>query len=187
MRQNKSIYNEATGKYATNLFTDYAVKIIKTHDQETPLFLYLSHLAPHSANWYDLNQAPANEIEKFSYIKDPLRRKYAAMVSILDTGVGKIVQALHESNMLDNSVIVFLSDNGAPVQGENMNAGSNLPLRGVSINILNSLLYIGSKCPLLWTISLVTEKLFFLMKLTLVLICSRCQCRPRDIQFGYLY
>lgn len=135
MRKNENSFYEKNGTYATDLFTDVAVECIQNHPQEKPMFLYFSHLAPHSANWYDLNQAPVDEIDKFLYIKDLMRRKYAAMVSRLDASIGRIIEALQYSNMLNNSIIVFLSDNGAPVQGENINAGSNLPFRGVSIKI----------------------------------------------------
>lgn len=63
-------------------------------------------------------QAPEDEINKFSYIQDRKRRVYAAMVSKLDKSVGKVVKALDENKMLDNSIILFLSDNGSPILGK---------------------------------------------------------------------
>lgn len=83
------------------------------------MFLLMSHLAPHTANEYDPMQAPDDEIKKFNYIRDENRRIYAAMVSKLDTSVGKVVKALTESNMLENTVILFMADNGAPIVGKN--------------------------------------------------------------------
>lgn len=53
------------------------------------------------------------------------------MVSKLDDSVGQIVEALDSKNMLQNSIIVFISDNGAPTIGAFMNWGSNYPLRGI--------------------------------------------------------
>lgn len=53
------------------------------------------------------------------------------MVSKLDESVGQVVQALKNHQMLDNSIIVFLSDNGAPMVGQYKNWGSNWPFRGV--------------------------------------------------------
>lgn len=55
------------------------------------------------------------------------------MVKELDNSVGEIVQALNEANMLEDSIIVFLSDNGAPTVEpvwQTGNSGSNWPLRG---------------------------------------------------------
>lgn len=55
------------------------------------------------------------------------------MVSLLDKSVGKVVTALREKRMLQNSIILFMSDNGAQTQGVHANHGSNYPLRGVGI------------------------------------------------------
>ena len=54
------------------------------------------------------------------------------MVSKLDESVGRVVQALQTRHMLEKSIIVFLSDNGAPTKGRYPNWGSNWPLKGVS-------------------------------------------------------
>lgn len=55
------------------------------------------------------------------------------MVHRLDESVGRVVAALGERGMLKDSIIVFLTDNGAPTIGQDRNHGSNHPLRGVSI------------------------------------------------------
>lgn len=54
------------------------------------------------------------------------------MVSEIDTSLGSIVSALGDRSLLNDSIIVFLTDNGAPTGGADSNAGSNWPLRGVS-------------------------------------------------------
>lgn len=117
MRKNLSVHWDTKGEYATNLFTRKAVETIENHNENKPLFLLVSHLAPHTGNSYEELQAPEDEIKKFLYIKDKKRRLYAAIVSLLDKSVGKIVRALKEKDMLDNSVILFMSDNGSPIQG----------------------------------------------------------------------
>lgn len=96
--------------------------------------MYLAYTAPHAGNNYDPMQVPDDVVRRFSYISDPTRRKYAAMVSVLDESVGRIVQAIKNKGILDNSVIVVASDNGAPVQQMFHNGGSNYPFRGVSMN-----------------------------------------------------
>lgn len=57
------------------------------------------------------------------------------MVGELDRSVGKVIKKLSERNMLENSIILFFSDNGAPTVGPYTNAGSNWPLRGVQKNL----------------------------------------------------
>ena len=58
------------------------------------------------------------------------------MVHALDESVGRTVMALKESNMLQNSIILFMSDNGALTEGITGNSGSNYPLRGVIVYTL---------------------------------------------------
>lgn len=53
------------------------------------------------------------------------------MVSKIDESVGKVVSALEETGMLENTIILFYSDNGAPTVGVYGNAGSNFPLKDV--------------------------------------------------------
>ncbi|EFA02715.1 arylsulfatase B [Tribolium castaneum] len=130
MRRNMTVDWSAQGKYSTTLFTDEAVRLIREHNTENPMFMYLAHLAPHSGNDDDPLQAPDEEIAKFGHIADPERRIYAAMVSMLDKSVGSVIAALRDKHMLENSIIVFMSDNGAKPDGIHANHGSNYPLRG---------------------------------------------------------
>uniref|UniRef100_A0A8D8FHS4 Arylsulfatase B n=1 Tax=Culex pipiens TaxID=7175 RepID=A0A8D8FHS4_CULPI len=131
MRRNLQVDYTARGTYATDLFTREAVRLIHDHNQTAaPLFLVVTHLAPHTGNEDDPMQAPEEDVELFSFIKDPKRRVLAAMISKLDDGVGQIVQALKKSGMLNNTVVLFYADNGAPTIGKHSNGGSNFPLRG---------------------------------------------------------
>lgn len=54
------------------------------------------------------------------------------MVRHLDISVGRIIEKLAEKNLLENSVILFFSDNGAQTVDAFANSGSNWPLRGVT-------------------------------------------------------
>jgi len=54
------------------------------------------------------------------------RKTYASMVSIMDDGIGKIADALKDQGMMDNTILIFTSDNGARYTSQ----GSNYPLRG---------------------------------------------------------
>lgn len=78
-------------------------------------------------------QAPRDEINRFSFISNRNRRKQAAMISLLDKSIGKVITELKTNGLLQNSVLVFFSDNGAPSNPPMiLNPGSNFPLRGVS-------------------------------------------------------
>jgi arylsulfatase A-like enzyme len=94
--------------YFTTLIGNEAVDIIKDHDTAKPLFLYVASLAPHAPY-----QAPQKDIDAYKNAAgDVHRHTYAAMITDLDTQVGRIVAALKQKNMLDNTLIVFSSDNG---------------------------------------------------------------------------
>lgn len=77
LRRNRTLAREEVGNYATDVFTDEAVRLIKTQSTDQPLFLYLAHLAVHTGNWGKFLEAPQSEINKFRYISEPNRRTYA--------------------------------------------------------------------------------------------------------------
>ena len=65
---------------------------------------------------------------------------FTAMISVMDRGVGEVVQAIKQKGIMENTIIVFYSDNGAPTLGIHSTKGSNYPLKGVSfikIKLLN--------------------------------------------------
>lgn len=94
--------------YYTELIGDEAVNIIKEHDTKNPLFLYVASLAVHTPL-----QAPQEEIDVYNGIfENEDRRIYAAMMSVLDKQVGRIVDELEKKGMRENTLIFFASDNG---------------------------------------------------------------------------
>ncbi|XP_071452604.1 arylsulfatase B-like [Hetaerina americana] len=135
MRRDLDVDWDAVGQYSTDLFTAEAVRTILNHDttsaEARPLFMYIAHLAPHSGNEDDPLQAPEDARARVDHIKDAHRRSYAAMVSKLDDSVGEVMDALRRKGMLENSIVLFMSDNGAPTHGIHFNKGSNYPLRGM--------------------------------------------------------
>jgi arylsulfatase A-like enzyme len=96
--------------FDNNLFGAEAVRVIQNHDKGTPLFLYLAFTAPHTPF-----QAPQEYLDRYAEIADEQRRAYAAMVSVIDDEIGKVVQELEKQQMRDNTLIVFHSDNGGVV------------------------------------------------------------------------
>lgn len=123
--------NVKNGSYAIDLFSDAAVDVIGKSDKSKPFLMVLSHSAAHSGHEYDLFRVPEDEVERFDYIVDLERRKLAAMMSRLDDSVGRVVEKLKEKGVLHNTIILFMSGNGAPSDGFLSNSGSNHPLRGV--------------------------------------------------------
>ncbi|KAH6938242.1 hypothetical protein HPB50_008159 [Hyalomma asiaticum] len=121
---------EANGHYSTDLFADKAVQLIANIDKSKPQFLLLSHQAVHSGNDDNRLQAPARNVDKFPYIGESNRTIYAGMVDSLDMAVGRTFRALAEAGMLEDSVIVFSSDNGGVPEGILSSRGINWPLRG---------------------------------------------------------
>jgi len=106
--------------YTTDLLAREAVRFITGRDRSRPLFLYLAFNAPHTPL-----QAPQEAIAACSHISDPKRRIYAAMVEVMDRAIGTILRTLEQEGIARDTLIMFLSDNGGPV-----NAGArNDPLR----------------------------------------------------------
>lgn len=95
------------GEYYTTLIGNEAVKIIDEQKPDKPFFLYFASLAAHSPY-----QAPKEYSDRYPEIKDEMRRTYAGMISALDDQVGRIVKALDEKGLRDNTLILFASDNG---------------------------------------------------------------------------
>ncbi|XP_048517743.1 arylsulfatase J isoform X2 [Dendroctonus ponderosae] len=143
MRRNMSIAYDLHGQYSTDLFTEESVRLINEHNTEKPLFLYLAHAAVHSGNPYEPLRAPDDEVDKFEYIQESQRQRFAAMLSKLDQSVGAVVKALKNRNMLENSIVIFTSDNGGPAAGFNLNAASNYPLKGVKNTLWEGTTYNG--------------------------------------------
>ena len=93
--------------YVTELLGADAVKLINGHDPKVPLFLYLTFTAPHAPY-----QAPQAYLDRYKEIEDPTRRAYAAMITCMDDQIGKVLGALEKRGMRDNTLVLFMSDNG---------------------------------------------------------------------------
>ncbi|MFV0589976.1 MAG: sulfatase [Draconibacterium sp.] len=107
--------------YITDDKGDECVDFIRRHKNK-PFFLYASFNAPHAPM-----QATEADLKLFQHISDKKRRAYCAMVHRLDVNVGRIMQALEENGLTENTLVVFLSDNGGPCDS---NASINAPFNG---------------------------------------------------------
>ncbi|XP_042144450.1 arylsulfatase B-like [Ixodes scapularis] len=129
-RSGEEIYWETNQQYSTHYYTEKAIELIRCHNKSTPFFLYLSHQAPHIGGGSTPFQVPTDGVRNVSYIREENRTLFAGMVDALDQSVGTVIDALQKADMLNDTIIVFSSDNGALPWGVQSNRGYNWPLRG---------------------------------------------------------
>ncbi|XP_070538802.1 arylsulfatase B-like [Ptychodera flava] len=108
------------GTHASELTGKRAVDIISRHNSDTPMFLWMTFLLPHFPF-----MVPDRYRDLYSPVPVDGLQEYRGMVSMLDETVGNITNALIANDMYENSVIVYLSDNGGP-----WFFGTQWPLRG---------------------------------------------------------
>ena len=94
------------GGYLTDYWTDESVKVIKAN-RHRPFFLYLAHWGIHTPL-----QATKADYEAVGDIQPHRLRVYAAMTRALDRSVGRVMAALEEEGLADNTIVIFTSDNG---------------------------------------------------------------------------
>ena len=111
--------------HATDLFTREAIEYIHARQQEaSPFFLYLAYNAPHTPvqppqEWLDRVRARQPDL--------PLKRaRLVAFVEPLDAGIGEVLAALRETGQHENTLVIFVSDNGGQLDA----GASNGALRG---------------------------------------------------------
>lgn len=107
--------------YSTHLLGNEAVRFIEDNTDQQPFFLYLPFNAIHTPNHY-----PQRYYDRLSHITDERRRQRGAMITAMDDNIGHLLDTLDTKGIADNTIVLFISDNGGPIK-----AGSvNKPLRG---------------------------------------------------------
>jgi arylsulfatase A-like enzyme len=99
--------------YTTHLIAKEACKVIASGDQSKPLFLYVPFNGVHSPF-----QVPDSYLKPYAHLKGN-RQKLAGMLAAVDEAIGQIEAALKQAGRLENTLIVFSSDNGGPPPGDN--------------------------------------------------------------------
>jgi uncharacterized sulfatase len=94
--------------YLTDYYTDEAINAIRAN-RNRPFFLFLAHWAVHTPL-----QALKSDYDALADIPLHRRRVNAAMVRALDRSVGRVMQALKDEGLDENTLVIFTSDNGAP-------------------------------------------------------------------------
>lgn len=115
--------------YVTDLINKYAVEFIRENSQE-PFFLYVAHNAIH-VPVQGRNDPPIRTDSTYAYRNDDkmtveeYHRVYKEMIQIIDEGVQMMVDELREQGILDNTLIIFVSDNGAEQIAADKYEGAN--------------------------------------------------------------
>ena len=112
------------GKYVTHLITREATRFIDDH-KNGPFLLYVPFHAPHYPT-----QAPVYLMDMYKHL--PRKRQlYAALVAGMEESIGRIVDRLRYHKLIADTLVFFMSDNGASVESRaNGGGGSNGPFRG---------------------------------------------------------
>jgi arylsulfatase len=115
--------------YCSDVYTDETIEFINKNQEksEKPFFAYLSFNAPHTPlqlpqeyyNMYKDIEFDASKFEVYDEIVEKMTakdieaaKKVYGMVSNIDDNIGKLIQSLKEQGIYDNTIIVFLTDNG---------------------------------------------------------------------------
>ncbi len=131
-------YLDESGIHATDLITKEAVRVIE-EERSNPLFLYVAYSVPH----YPLEE-PDEWLSLYDQLTlEPSRKWFAASVSHMDDGIGKIMDALKRTGKYENTLVLFISDNGGQFSWQSnteyrgkyadkphLVLGNNYPLRG---------------------------------------------------------
>ena len=108
-------------RYLTDAFMAEALAFID-RNKAKPFFVYLAPNAIHTPL-----HATAKYLDRVANVKGVKHRQLAAMTVALDDGVGEVVAAVRKAGIENDTLVVFLSDNGSPIV---TGAGSNGPLNG---------------------------------------------------------
>lgn len=139
-RNNKFVDEEG---HATDLITKEAINYItEIRDKTRPFFTYIAYSVPH----YPL-QEEKKWVEPYKDLNDVESRKlFAASMTHMDSAIGKVLKTLEDEKLLDNTLVIFISDNGGQESwdydtgfnpelyegkhGPYSKLGNNLPLKG---------------------------------------------------------
>ncbi len=124
---------EDRGKYVTHVFGREAISFVREHVGRRPFFLYLPFNAPHGASTLAEDnggkkpgvQAPEEYVARYrGVVKDERLARYYAAVTCMDEEIGKLLKVVDEAGQKENTIVLFLSDNGGSGNG------GNAPLKG---------------------------------------------------------
>jgi len=124
------VQEPSDGRYLTDVFTEEACGFIARH-QDEPFALFLTYNAPHAP--YQAPEECVRYYRELGGLTEEVSTLYA-MVECMDRGIGRVVQTLDSLGLMNDTILVFTSDNGPFLTG-NLNR-YNGPLRGAKGEVL---------------------------------------------------
>lgn len=117
--------------YTTDLIADGAVNFVAKHSRDKgPFFCYVAFTAPHEPL-----EAPQPYLDRYKNLeengKPTQKQALAAMTTCMDDGVGRILKAIENAGIANDTLLWFVSDNG----GINLIPNNNDPLRGHKLTV----------------------------------------------------
>lgn len=106
VRHNSDNERFEPNSHLTDYFSREAVKAINANSHR-PFFMYLAYNAPHTPL-----QSEKADYDALGHIQDHTERTYAGMIRGLDRGIGQVLRALRDNEIDDNTLVIFVSDNG---------------------------------------------------------------------------
>ena len=144
--KNPALTARKSGEYLTERLTDESIKFLEERDKDKPFLIYLSYYNIHTPIQPYKKRIAHYEAKAEKMFKGPTPTQHeheglsrmrqdnpalASMVAAVDDSVGKLLGKLEELKMVDNTVVVFFSDNGglSTLGRGRSGPGCNLPLR----------------------------------------------------------
>jgi arylsulfatase A-like enzyme len=144
-------------EYLTDLWgTEACAFIDRNHSRS--FFLYIAYNAVHSPM-----HALEGDRDQFSDVKDENRRTYDGMLLAMDRSIGRVLERLDEHGIADNTIVVFLNDNGGGESTEryaphSRNFANNKPLQGYKFDVFEG----GIRVPMIlrWPGQISADKVY---------------------------
>jgi len=154
--------------HATDVFTGWALDYLKSRKPEAnPFFMYKAYNAPH-----DPVQPPADWIQKVKSREQGIsdkRAKLVALIEHMDWNIGRVLDKLESSGLLENTLVVFTSDNGGVLGNE----ANNGPYRGGKQDLYEGGIRVPAAC--MWKNRITPGSVFTGLALTMDLFPTLCE------------
>ncbi len=130
--------------YSTDLFADATCEFMQ-RNADKPFFIYLPFNAPHfpqagnkAPGKPKIWQAPDEAFEAYGWSpsEPDAKRRYFAVITALDTAIGRVLKQIEDLGLSENTLVVLFSDNGTFMLKERgLEVASNKPLSGGGITL----------------------------------------------------